>query len=340
MPITPVNKQSKRSLSKRLNHWVEKFPNVPILVVGDLMVDRSLRGSVERISPEAPVPVVDVKEETQTPGGAGNVVNNLLALGAKPTLVSVRGQDWMGQFIEEYLKSRGIDVSGLVVDPERKTSTKTRIIANHQQVVRYDVEKRAPLSKDLLAHLLDTLKRLIPRHKAVIISDYGKGVITPPLIRMALQVAHRHGMAVIVDPKIEHFLQYRGVDCITPNTKEACEGMRLLPPKTDADTESLGWKILKKLRSQSLLITRGEKGMMLFQKNGSLSNIPTQAREVFDVTGAGDTVISTFSLARAVGASYVDAAHLSNFAASIVVAKLGTAVATNEELSELLKRNR
>jgi rfaE bifunctional protein kinase chain/domain len=326
--------------AKRLIAWVEKFAHVPIVVIGDLMVDRALRGVVERISPEAPVPVIDIKEETQTAGGAGNVVLNLVALGARPTLIAVRGQDSVGQQIESDLKSRGVNVSGILVDQDRQTITKTRVIAGHQQVARLDVEKRGDFSPDIVADLISKLKDTVPHNKAVIISDYGKGVITPPIIKTAITSAHRLGSPVLVDPKIEHFLQYKGVDCLTPNTKEAAEGMRTLPPKTDDEWEELGRKILKKLKSRSLLITRGEKGMMLFEKEGRITSIPTQAKEVFDVTGAGDTVVATFSLARAVGAPYNEAAQIANYAASIVVAKLGTAVASRDELVALLKNIR
>lgn len=326
--------------ARRLVRWVEKFIDVPILVVGDLMIDRAWRGSVDRISPEAPVPVIDVQSQTQSPGGAGNVAGNLAALGAAPTLVSVRGNDEAGSQISMELRESRVRVDGLVVDPSRPTTVKTRVIAGHQQVTRLDFEKRGPLSSAVLSGIIDRLKTLIPRHRAVILSDYGKGVVTAPVIKAALRQAHRHGAPVIVDPKIEHFLSYKGVDCITPNTKEAVEGMRSLPPKSDPELVDLGWRIMRKLKSKSLLITRGEKGMFLFKNDGSFRSIATRAREVFDVTGAGDTVIATFTLARAVGAPYEDAAHLANLAASLVVAKVGTAVATRAELLKLLRNSR
>ncbi len=326
-----------QSSSKELLKWVSKFSDVPVLVVGDLMLDRTLKGTVDRISPEAPVPVVNIQDETSTAGGAGNVIFNLSALGASPVLLSVRGDDESGRQLESLFESRGIDVSGLVVDPSRQTTTKTRVIANHQQVTRLDVEKRMPLSLDSENQLIDSLRRLTPQFRVVLISDYGKGVVTKKVIQSAIREAHRHGAAVIVDPKIENFLNYKNVDCLTPNTKEAIEGMRVLSAQSDEEVISLGWKIMKKLKSASLLMTRGEKGMALFEKKGPVTFIPTQARAVFDVTGAGDTVVSTFSLARAVGAPYKAAAEISNYAASLVVAQLGTAVATRKELIELLK---
>lgn len=321
---------------RHLIKWVEKFKQVPILVVGDLMLDKSVRGTVERISPEAPVPVIDIKEEFSAPGGAGNVVLNLVALGASPTLLSVRGDDDAGELLEFEFRSKNVDLSGIIVDHSRPTTTKTRVIAGHQQVARLDHERRGQFSADITRELLARLRHLIPKYKVVLISDYGKGVVSPAVIKTAIQLARKTGASVIVDPKIEHFFQYKGVDCLTPNTKEAIEGMRAPAPKDEVAFEKLGWSILKKLKSNSLLITRGEKGMALFEKNGSLTQIATRAREVFDVTGAGDTVVSTFSLARAVNAPYQIAAEISNYAASIVVAKLGTATASQAELIRLL----
>lgn len=328
---------SKKPLSDRLLRLLDRFDNVPVLVVGDLMIDRSIRGTVDRLSPEAPVPVVDVREIHQSPGGAGNVVCNLAALGARPTLVSVRGDDHDGEQFEMEFRRRNISVSGILVDQERPTITKTRVVAGIQQVVRFDRERRGHLSRQIHGQILDRLKELIPAHKGVLLSDYGKGVITVPVIRSAIRIARRHGAPVTVDPKIEHFMQYRGVDCLTPNTKEATEGMRALPPKTEQEFADLGWKILRRLRSETLLITRGEKGMALFHKNGSLRLIPALAREVFDVTGAGDTVVSVFTLCRALGAPHFESAYLANLAASLVVAKLGTAVCTRDELVRLVR---
>ncbi|MCG3203492.1 MAG: Bifunctional protein HldE [Elusimicrobia bacterium] len=320
-----------------LANWVKQFKEVPVLVVGDLMVDLSYRGPAERISPEAPVPVIHVQEFLFMPGGAGNVVNNLAVLGARPTLVSLVGDDKSGKDIGEDLRRRGIDVTPVLVDNSRPTITKHRVFAGHQQVARFDFEKRGAVSKELGEKILNSLKRLIPQQKAVVISDYGKGLITPEVIRTCLRAAKLHHIPVIVDPKIENFLSYKGVDCITPNTKEAVEGMRVFSPKTEQELLSLGLKILKKLKCNSLLITRGEKGMTLFDSHVAPRTIPALAQEVYDVTGAGDTVVSTFSLARAVGAPHFIAAQLANLAASLVVAKVGTAVVSQQELLERIK---
>jgi D-beta-D-heptose 7-phosphate kinase/D-beta-D-heptose 1-phosphate adenosyltransferase len=259
-------------------------------------------------------------------------------MGARPSLVSVRGDDAIGKQIMDELDDSGINTSGLFIDFERPTTTKTRVVAGQQQLVRLDQEKRLPLSKNVVNALQAHLRTALPKNKAVIMSDYGKGVICPPIIKFAIGQAQKHGVFISVDPKIEHFFLYRGVDCLTPNTKESIEGMRVLPaPKTDDEMVSLGKKIVKKLQAKSLLLTRGEKGMLIFEKSGGVNALPAHAREVFDVTGAGDTVISVFSLARAVGAPLFEAAALANYAASIVVGKLGTQVATNDELSDLLR---
>lgn len=322
----------------RLLKYVERFRGIPVLIVGDLMVDRSLRGPAERISPEAPVPVIHVHEDTRTPGGAGNVANNLAVLGARPTLVAVRGEDEAGHHVAANLRNRGVTVTGLLVDPHRPTITKNRVFAGHQQVARFDFEHRGNVPDRIHNQILEQLRAQIPSQKAVVISDYGKGMITPSVIQTCLKSAHRHNIPVIVDPKIEHFMQYKGVDCITPNAKEAVEGMRMLVPKSEQELLDLGQKILSRLKSRSLLITRGEKGMTLFQKGVAPQTIVALAQEVYDVTGAGDTVVAIFALARAVGTPYVAAAMIANIAASLVVAKVGTAVVTGEELIQRIRR--
>lgn len=332
-----TKKSIDKNLARNLLKWVSRFEGVPILVVGDIMLDRYIRGPVDRISPEAPVPVIQVKEESCFPGGAGNVASNIASLGGIPMLVSLRGDDQEGENLISRLTERSVRVNGILIDRDRPTITKTRLIAGHQHVARMDIEKRDSLSPRTADQLLKTLITLLPWHRGVVISDYGKGVVTRPLIQATLKHAHKQNAVVTVDPKIEHFMRYRGVDCLTPNAKEAYEGMRSLPPKDENDLIRLGWSVVKKLNCQSLIITRGEKGMALFHKTGRLKLIPAYAREVFDVTGAGDTVVATFALARAVGAPFEEAAHVANIAASIVVGKLGTAVTTRDELSQLIR---
>jgi D-beta-D-heptose 7-phosphate kinase/D-beta-D-heptose 1-phosphate adenosyltransferase len=284
------------------------------------------------------VPVVDVKEEKSMPGGAGNVAANIAALGGRPLLVSVVGEDMEGDGLLSSLRAAQVDVEGVVSDPHRPTIVKTRVIAGHQQVVRFDRESRAPLSPAVLSRLLDRVREKVTEARAVILSDYGKGVIGARLVSAVLTLAHRQKKFVMVDPKVEHFLRYRRVDCITPNLKEAAEGLRALPPKTDAEVDDLGRRILRRLRCHSVLITRGERGMSLYREGRPALHIPSEAQEVFDVTGAGDTVISTLSLALAAGATLDDAARLSNAAAGVVVGKLGTATVSPAELKAALGR--
>jgi D-glycero-beta-D-manno-heptose-7-phosphate kinase len=316
---------------------LSKFEGAPILVIGDLMVDRFLRGPVHRLSPEAPVPVVDIQEDRSMPGGAGNVASNIAALAGRVDVLSVVGNDADGDELVSSLGARGIDVNGIIRDASRPTIVKTRVIAGHQQVVRFDRESRDPLAPEILSQMLKELKRRLPGVKGVIVSDYGKGVVSSSFLKALLPLAKRLGKFVTVDPKIEHFQRYKGVDCITPNLKEATEGMRAFPPKTDAEVDALGASILKKLKCRTVLVTRSERGMSLYESNGKTTHIPSQAKEVFDVTGAGDTVISVFSLALAAGCTYPEAAYISNAAAGVVVAKLGTATCSPKELARAVR---
>ncbi|MFH1258264.1 MAG: D-glycero-beta-D-manno-heptose-7-phosphate kinase [Elusimicrobiota bacterium] len=322
----------KKSQLKNFRELIEKFSKRKILVVGDLMVDEFIWGNVGRISPEAPVPVVEITRETMSPGGAGNVVNNLSHLGAKVYAAGWVGKDVAGDFLLNQFAKLGVDTQGVFRDEHRPTIRKTRIVAQHQQVVRVDREIKGEVHLSLNNNLKEYLKKIIPQVEAVIISDYGKGVINRSLLETALKSAKRFHRPLTVDPKIEHFLRYRRVTCITPNLLEAAQGMHAAMPKDANEVNVLAEKILRRLKSHSVLITQGEKGMTLFEKDGSITHIPTVAREVFDVTGAGDTVISVLTLALAGGAKPVDAAYLANYAAGIVVGKLGTAVVSPEEL--------
>ncbi|HAM36804.1 MAG TPA: D-glycero-beta-D-manno-heptose-7-phosphate kinase [Elusimicrobia bacterium] len=320
----------------RLQRFIARFPKTRILVVGDIMLDQFIRGTVSRISPEAPVPVVQVRGESFVPGGAGNVAHNLGALGARVEIVSVAGDDPAGRRLSDDFSAQRIETGRIVIDPQRVTSQKCRVIAEHQQVVRYDRETPQPLSKDVENGVINSITAALPDAQGVILSDYGKGVITPRILKTTIAHARRRGIPVTVDPKVEHFGLYRGVDCITPNTAEAWAGMGLPPQSGEKPLTELGWAIRRRLLARSVLITRGPDGMSLFEPDGRLTHIPTRAREVFDVTGAGDTVISVLTLSLAVGADIRDAAYISNYAAGIVVGKLGTAVATMAELREAL----
>lgn len=323
---------------KRLSSVVAGFRGRRIAIFGDTMLDRYVKGSVKRISPEAPVPVVWVTSEATVCGGAANVAVNIAALGGVPRLISVTGRDAAAVEFRGLLESSGIAQDALVQDHNFPTIEKTRVIAEHQQVVRFDRENIGSMShgarKAALASLAAELKAGC---EAVILSDYCKGLLEPATICAAIALCVRRGVPVFVDPKVEHFLMYRGVSCLTPNTAEAFGGMRLTQKDGQEAAEALGRAILQKLACRSLLITQGEHGMTLFQRAGrsvTSAHIPTRVREVFDVTGAGDTVISTLALAWVAGATPEEAATAANSAAGIVVGKLGTASVSAEELLE------
>lgn len=314
-----------------LREVVARFPGRRILVLGDLMLDRYLWGRVDRISPEAPVPVVEIERETFSLGGAGNVAANLRALGAEPVLVSVVGEDEDGARLVETLTQRGVGTSGLVRDPARPTTVKTRIIAHAQQVVRADRESRADLAGAAGVALAARIEAAIADCQAMIVSDYGKGVITRPLLEQALGRARARKVAVCVDPKESHIEAYRNVSILTPNQHEAgyMQGKRVVD---EASLVEVGWGLQKRLDAEAVLVTRGPEGMSLFEKGGRATHLPTVAREVYDVTGAGDTVVSVVALALAAGADYPTASYLSNHAAGVVIREVGTATLNPEQL--------
>lgn len=317
--------------------WLARMARVRVLVIGDLMLDEFVWGTVERISPEAPVPVVWVNAESHMPGGAANVANNAQALGGRALVAGVIGADAPGRRLCAELRRRGIGTVGVIAVSERPTTRKTRVVAHHQQVVRIDRERTGPIGERLLARLLAAVRRAIRGVDAVIIEDYGKGVVGPILIREVVALARRRRCVVTVDPKEEHIAYYRGVTAITPNQREA-QTAAGLPARTEAQLRQVGQALLERLGCEMVLITRGEEGMTLFERGGRRTQIPTMAREVFDVSGAGDTVIAAFTLALAAGAAPVQAAHLANCAAGIVVGKVGVAVVTPSEILRRLRR--
>ena len=320
-------------MSKKI---ISRFHRINVLVVGDLILDEFLWGDVSRISPEAPVPVVWVRSESFMPGGAANVANNIHALGGKVYLAGVIGMDERGRILTEELRKKGMDVEGIIVDGERPTTLKTRVIAHHQQVVRIDKERMDGLSDGIIGQIVDHIKKIINDIDAIIIEDYGKGVVTPRLLEAVLRLAKRYKKIVTVDPKEEHFHYYKGVTAITPNHHEAARaaGVKV---KDSENITKIGKMLLTKLKCEAVLMTLGESGMQLFEKKGRITHIPTVAQDVFDVSGAGDTVIGAFTLALAAGANMKAAARISNFAAGIVVGKVGIAVATQEELLSRIK---
>ncbi|MFH1379010.1 MAG: D-glycero-beta-D-manno-heptose-7-phosphate kinase [bacterium] len=323
---------------KNMLKILEKFKNTPILVVGDLMIDKFIWGEVSRISPEAPVPVLETIRETWAPGGSGNVVQNLASLGLQVYAAGVIGADRDGATLIQRFKKQHIHVGGIVADRERPTIIKSRIIARNQQVLRLDVEKVQKINAAVLKRITSYLHEKIPLCNAVIISDYGKGVVTKELVQSAIKRARSSHVPIMVDPKIEHFQQYKNITCMTPNLNEAQRGMNIYKVNDKKALYALGAAIVKKLNCESVLITRGEHGMDLFQRNKNPKHIPVTAREVFDVTGAGDTVISVLTAAIACGADLVTASILSSYAAGCVVAKVGTAPVTIQELSDTITR--
>ena len=310
---------------------VRGFRNKRILVMGDLMLDRFIWGAVSRISPEAPVPVVEIKEESTRLGGAANVASNIRSLGGIPIPVGVIGSDFEGNRLREEFRAIGSPVGGLVVDRQRPTSIKTRIVAHHQQICRTDREDRSPLSSGIQTRVAEKFEASLPSADAVIVSDYAKGLISPALLRRTLLRARDLRKIVCVDPKMRDFAAYRPATVITPNTAEAehAAGMAISGTR---DLLRAGRKILGISGIEYLLVTRGEEGMALFESGSRVTYIPTVAKEVFDVTGAGDTVIAILALSLSAGLSILEAAVLSNLAAGIVVGKLGTASVTPEEL--------
>ena len=316
--------------NQQLQKVVEQFSDQPILVVGDLMLDRFVWGRVERISPEAPVPVVEVVKETVHLGGAANVAYNLAVLKARPLLVGVVGSDEAGDRLVEELHRQEISSEGIVRDKGRSTTIKTRIIAHNQQVCRTDREDKTPLSQGTVDQMRSAYQTLLEQVQGMILSDYAKGALSAALVVDLIQEARQAKKFLAVDPKSDDFSVYRGASIVTPNKKEAvrASGVEIVD---EASFIQAGEKLLEVIASDYLLITRGEEGMTLFEGKEH-SHIPTVAREVFDVSGAGDTVIASLTLAVAAGASIRDAAILANHAAGVAVGKLGTAAATGEEI--------
>ena len=320
-----------------LKKTISNFKYAKVLVIGDLILDEFIWGDVSRISPEAPVPVVWVRNESFMPGGASNVANNLRSLGAATYLSGVIGDDERGAILKGELSARGVDVKGVFVDETRPTTLKTRVVAHHQQVVRIDKEKTDHLSGKVISKIIDYAESMMDEIDAVIIEDYGKGVITPKLLSKLMPLARSRKKIISVDPKEEHFEYYKGASAVTPNNHEAAKAVGF-EIKDDPTLVKAGRAILKKLKCRIALITLGENGMAVFQRSKPMAHIPTVAQEVFDVSGAGDTVIAAYTLALASGADPIAAAHIANYAAGIVVGKVGIAVVTPEELEERIKK--
>ncbi|MBN1593604.1 MAG: D-glycero-beta-D-manno-heptose-7-phosphate kinase [Candidatus Coatesbacteria bacterium] len=310
---------------------IHGFRDKKIMVVGDLMVDEYVWGEVSRVSQEAPVPIVLIKERSFRLGGACNVANNIASLGAMASPVGLVGDDYRAGLLRDMLSERGIPVEGLIHDQNRATTTKTRVMARGQQIVRYDEESTEEPGEEARAFMLSFIRERMPNIDALIIEDYGKGVICPEFIRELLTIARDSGKIVTVDPKDEHFLLYKNVTVMTPNVHEVATfwGRKI---KTFDELHAAGKKLLDETHSEAILVTRGEHGMLLISREAEPFSIPTVAREVYDVTGAGDTVIAVLTVALCAGASMERAAQLANYAAGSVVTEIGAATVTADEL--------
>jgi D-beta-D-heptose 7-phosphate kinase/D-beta-D-heptose 1-phosphate adenosyltransferase len=316
---------------ERARDLASRFSECSVLVVGDVMLDEYVWGEAGRISPEAPVPVVEVTGESLRLGGAANVARNIASLGGTAELLTVVGRDAPAEDLRRVLGESGLSDEGLLDDPSRPTTRKTRIIASRQQVVRVDRERRDPLAGDLRGRFLERLFDRLDRVNGVIVSDYGKGIVDLELMEALAGRAREKGVFVAVDPKESHFYQYRHVSIVTPNVHEA-SGATRIDIRDAASLEEAGRRLLADLECEGVLITRGPEGMSLFRGERPTEHIPVMAREVYDVTGAGDTVVATLTLAASIGAPLEQAAVLANAAAAVVVGEIGTAAVTVDEL--------
>lgn len=310
---------------RRLLALLERFRRSRILVVGDLMLDRFIFGEVERISPEAPVPVFRVTSESFRLGGAANVVHNIRTLGGRATACGVIGRDEGGKRLLRELKSIGSSTAGVFSEIHFHTTQKSRLIAHprHQQIVRLDREEHGEMDQKVLRRLRHFLEGHASRYDGVVLSDYGKGVIHPELLAQVGDWAERKDLLCVVDPKKENFGRYRGFTLVTPNREEASEASGI-PIRDENSLKEAGAKLVEMWLAEAVLITRGQEGMSLFRRDGKNLYFPTAAREVFDVTGAGDTVVAACALALGSGATFEEAAVLANLAAGVVVGEVGT----------------
>lgn len=307
---------------QRLEKLFSGFTGKRIAIVGDLMLDRYYWGSVGRISPEAPVPVVEVESESSRLGGAANVANNINSLGGIPLMFGVVGKDDGGVILRKIIEEGGFPTSGLVVDSARSTTVKTRVLAHHQHVVRIDHETKQDITQETAEKLLDVLRGEMKTLNGVILQDYNKGVLTKQLIEEVISLATQHRKTVAVDPKFHNFFEYRNITVFKPNRKETEEalGCRL------NNRETIDWagkEMLHRIEAENVLLTLGEQGMTLFERGDKITHIPTRAVKVSDVSGAGDTVVSTLTMVLAAGGDITEAATMANFAGGIVCGEVG-----------------
>ncbi len=322
---------------KRAHEIIANFSRSAVLVIGDIMLDHFIWGKVARISPEAPVPVVDVRSENVMLGGCANVLNNIHAIGGRVFGAGVVGEDEMGERLRQEFLRRGVDTDGIIAETKRPTTLKTRVVAHGQQVVRFDRESRAPVDGDSIEKIVAYVGARCKDVGAIVISDYNKGLISQELLDGIRKVIRRRKLIVCVDPKRDDFTLYSGFDVITPNNYEAGQALGRQLGNED-DLCRAGATLMERFDFKALLITRGEEGISLFERLSPVAHthFPAIAKEVYDVTGAGDTVIGVFALAMAAGATFKEAAVLANHAAGIVVGKVGTATVSPEELKKSL----
>ena len=328
IPFT-IGRMTEASIASIL----DAFPRQRLLVIGDVMLDENLWGEVRRISPEAPVPVVELHRQTCEPGGAANTAANAVGLGGMALLGGVVGEDEAAVRLRECLRERGVDAEGLLVEPARSTTTKTRVVAHNQQIVRIDREVRSSVSPAVEDALLVWAARVMTEVGVCVISDYAKGAVSARVARELIALARRFGTPVVVDPKSHDYARYRGATVVTPNLHEAEQagGISVHGP---GDLEALGRRLLAELPGSAVLITRGAEGMSLFLPSVGVTHVPAEAQAVFDVTGAGDTATATLGMALAAGAPLALAVRLANRAAGIVVGKVGTAAVALAELRQ------
>jgi rfaE bifunctional protein kinase chain/domain len=322
---------------KKFTDLIARFSDVKILVVGDVMLDRYWRGSVERISPEAPVPVVRLEKTSLSAGGAANVAANIAGLGATPFLVGAIGDDYEGKALAEILQKQGICSDFLVTAAEKPTIVKTRIVAQSQHVVRIDQEEIAFPNKEHEENICALIEKLFDEIDLVLISDYAKGLLTENILARLITSGRGRNKKVLIDPKGKNFSKYRNASMLTPNKREAMEAVGHRAVNED-ELDEIGFELMEMLDLESLLITKGEQGMSLFQRGIEPFHLNSLARKVFDVTGAGDTVISTLAVALGASADLPSAAEISNIAAGLVVEEIGTTVITREKLTEHLQQ--
>jgi D-beta-D-heptose 7-phosphate kinase/D-beta-D-heptose 1-phosphate adenosyltransferase len=313
-----------------LDRLVERLGGARALVVGDVMLDEYVWGQVNRISPEAPVPVVDVRRRTYVPGGAANVAAGIAALGGRPLVGGVLGDDLPAAQLREALTERGLELDGLLSVAGRSTTTKTRVIAHSQQVVRADVEERAPLAGETSQDLLRWAEARLEDVDVAVVSDYAKGVVSPDLARGMIEAARARGKPVVVDPKGSDYSKYRGATVLTPNIADAKRAANIAPDEF-VELADVAHRLADVVRGSALLITRGSEGMSLISDDGSL-DVAATAQDVYDVTGAGDTVVAALAVALGSGLTLEESVRLANAAAGIVVSKVGTASVTLDEL--------